>query len=119
MKLLILSLLASGAMSAAVGEAGLKVKRSTACNCDLFFGRDRVTSNYVATSPGLITVNAFYATSDNRNHLLVHPGYCRVTWDRGNNPTDCSTWKQYAGPNGGPCPRSIQQKTNFHCGGID
>ncbi|CZS94642.1 hypothetical protein WAI453_013343 [Rhynchosporium graminicola] len=119
MKLLIFSLLASGAISAAVGEAGLKVKRSTACNCELYFGADRVFTNGIATSPGRITTKAYYSTSDGRGSQRIDPNPCRVTWDRGNNPTDCSTWKQYAGPNGGACPKSIQIKTRLHCGGID
>ncbi|CZT47989.1 uncharacterized protein RSE6_08626 [Rhynchosporium secalis] len=119
MKLLIFSLLASGAMSAAVGEAGLKVKRSTACNCELHYGDDIVFSNGIPTLPGLITTKALYSTPYGNGLHRIDPNACRIEWDRGNNPTDCSTWKQYAGPNGGACPKSVQKKTTPHCGGVD
>ncbi|CZT09916.1 uncharacterized protein RAG0_14518 [Rhynchosporium agropyri] len=111
MKLLILSLLISGAISAAVGGAGLKARASTACNCNIIFAsRESVSTRNIPALPGKTQLNADYDRPNGQNGIVESSNACRVTWDRGQDPRDCSTWKQAAGPDGPNCPKSISLK---------
>ncbi|XMA07497.1 hypothetical protein WAI453_000288 [Rhynchosporium graminicola] len=120
MKLLILSLLVSGAVSAAVGAAGLKARElPKACDCNIIFPNAQAVYTYgIPTLPGKTQLSANYYTVD--SHFIPHTyvNACRVTWDRGHTPKDCSTWKQAAGPDGPNCPRSIFVKGRIECGPI-
>ncbi|XMA09802.1 hypothetical protein WAI453_002593 [Rhynchosporium graminicola] len=117
MKLLILSLLASGAISAAVGGAGLEARAvAKACTCNLMFlNTMSVTTKNIPTLPGQTQLGATLHYVDSGGNELERLNACRVTWDRGQNPHNCNTWKQAAGPDGPNCPRSIFVKGDIKC----
>ncbi|CZS95026.1 uncharacterized protein RAG0_04832 [Rhynchosporium agropyri] len=117
MKLLVLSLLTSGAISAAVGGAGLEARAEPAsCDCNLHFnGGQMINTRNIPTKPGTTQLNADYYNVDAEGFVHKFPNLCRVTWDRGQHPTVCSTWKQAAGPDGPNCPRSIFVKGKIDC----
>ncbi|CZT09222.1 hypothetical protein WAI453_005666 [Rhynchosporium graminicola] len=117
MKLLILSLLTSVAISAAIGGAGVEARAGpTACNCKISFpGRIAVYRDNIPALPGKTSLSATYDITTTDGHSNEFTDACFVTWDRGQKPTVCSTWKQTAGPSGPKCPKSIQVYGKVKC----
>ncbi|XMA19920.1 hypothetical protein WAI453_012711 [Rhynchosporium graminicola] len=76
MKLLILSLLTSGAISAAVGGVGLGARAGTkVCNCNIrFSGGQSVSTRNIPTLPGKTKLNADY-------DVIVSPGRYLETYN--------------------------------------
>ncbi|CZT09047.1 uncharacterized protein RAG0_13926 [Rhynchosporium agropyri] len=121
MKLLILSLLTSGAISAAVGGAGLGARDGPQwCNCRIKFNSQQSIYSWdIPTSPGETQINANYVFTEVNGKGHQYNNACRVTYDRGQNPKNCASWTQTHGPDGPNCPKSIFVKGHITCTGSD